>query len=529
MTHPIKCNDLSHCKSPPSAWLLLAPAAVILIIFRIHAFDLPLETDECNYAYTAARLLQGDRLYVDVWDHQPPGVFVLFAAVISVFGSSDAVLRWTAIVFSLASLTIIHHIVRRHFSPVAAVVAAIIFAVVSSDPGTAGEGCNREIYMNFCALAALALMTAQPHRRSRILLAGACLALGSTLKTVVAAQWLLLTIWLAAHRYATTRRVRPALQAVLDMAVAPAAIWAALLIYFTATERAQLFIDAVFTYNIGYGGLDRSLLGRLTGFLNPVSHVFQSAAPLWYAAAVALPALCIMNRRKLTTAHGAVIAYAAGSFIALCLPGRYYPHYYYLLIPPNVLLCTALIASLMQRIRSTGAKRVTLTAALAWTATLLVFQLTHYLLVQPDRITAPHPIYRYRQAWSRAQGERIAQLTDPEDTIFVWGLDAGFYYYAHRRCASRYTMVGGLADDARGASDRRRILLDELAAAKPRLVLIVQPEFPELKAFLNSRYVLAGPSPLDRHDFRPEKIIMVALMDPNRPVKPIDWEWSMRK
>ncbi len=90
-------------------------------------------------------------------------------------------------------------------------------------------------------------------------------------------------------------------------------------------------------------------------------------------------------------------------------------------------------------------------------------------------------------------------------------------------------MVGALADDARGAPDRRRNLHDELAAAKPRLVLIVEPEFPELKAFLNSRYVFAGPSPLDRHDRRPEKIIMVALMDPNRPVKPIDWEWPTPK
>ena len=43
-------------------------AILILVAFRLHAFDLPLETDESNYAYIAARLLAGDRLYVDVRD-----------------------------------------------------------------------------------------------------------------------------------------------------------------------------------------------------------------------------------------------------------------------------------------------------------------------------------------------------------------------------------------------------------------------------------------------------------------------------
>ncbi|KKK62157.1 hypothetical protein LCGC14_3007150, partial [marine sediment metagenome] len=38
-------------------------------IIRLHAFAVPLETDECNYAYIGSRLLAGDRLYLDVWDH----------------------------------------------------------------------------------------------------------------------------------------------------------------------------------------------------------------------------------------------------------------------------------------------------------------------------------------------------------------------------------------------------------------------------------------------------------------------------
>ena len=65
---------------------IVLAASVALDLVRLHAFDLPLETDEANYAYIGARLLDGEKLYVDLWDHQPPGVYVLFAAAISLFG-----------------------------------------------------------------------------------------------------------------------------------------------------------------------------------------------------------------------------------------------------------------------------------------------------------------------------------------------------------------------------------------------------------------------------------------------------------
>ncbi len=92
----------------------------ILVGFRLHAFDVPLERDEGNYAYIASRLLAGDQLYVDVWDHQPPGVFVLFAAVSFMFGTEPEVFRWLATAFSLISLWLIFDILRKSTSRAAA-------------------------------------------------------------------------------------------------------------------------------------------------------------------------------------------------------------------------------------------------------------------------------------------------------------------------------------------------------------------------------------------------------------------------
>ena len=177
----------------------LAAACAILVAFRLHAFDLPLENDECNYAYIGGRLLAGDRLYVDVWDHQPFGVFALFAGVRALFGDDPGVFRWMTTAFSLASLVFVFAILCRLSGTGVAVSGAVMFAIVTADPGTAGEGCNREIYLTTFILAAWCLALKSGGRPGwPILAAGIALALGSMLKTLVAVHWVSLAIWIAA-------------------------------------------------------------------------------------------------------------------------------------------------------------------------------------------------------------------------------------------------------------------------------------------------------------------------------------------
>ena len=55
-------GETIHAEDPAARfrlvdWACITAAVAVLIGFRLHAFDLPLETDECNYAYIARRLL----------------------------------------------------------------------------------------------------------------------------------------------------------------------------------------------------------------------------------------------------------------------------------------------------------------------------------------------------------------------------------------------------------------------------------------------------------------------------------------
>jgi len=510
--------------------VVLSLTTIVLVAFRLHAFALPLETDECNYAYIGARLLAGDRLYVEVWDHQPPGIFALFAAVIELFGNAPEVFRWMAAAASLASLALIFAIARRVGGRAAAWFAAVLFCICSTDPGTAGEGCNREIFMNPPVLGALWLLLRRCDPRwSSVLTAGLLLGLASTIKTVVAAQWLPLAVWLAVRawrRSESTGRPWRILAALLCFGAGPAVVWGATLAYFAGTGRGHECYDAVFAFNRAYSQTDAGYWQRYVDFFRAPIHryVFAGTWPLWLAGAAGAAALPLLRRKRGLGGAAALVAYLLGCYGAVALPGQFWPHYYYLMLPPLILVAAASMVELTKLSpKKTGQQAARWTGRIAagvLIAALLVLQAREYLSVPTLKITDRR--YDSRDFWGRAQGQNVAKVTDPDDTVLVYAHDVGVYYYSRRRCATRYTMVRALDEHYPGYEKRRAILLEEVQARRPRVVLLVEQPFPALEEFLQANYYLVGQ---DYHDRRQNEVIMAALMDKFRPIRPIDWNW----
>ncbi len=533
-------------------WVCLVVAGMVLVLMRLHAFDLPLENDECNYAYIAQRLLLGDHLYVDVWDHQPPGIFMLCAGVIALFGDAPEVFRWLTIVFSLASMVLIYLILRCMGGFASAIMGVFIFALVSSDPGTAGEGCNREIFMNtFILLGWYFALRSSTHASTKnkcwLMLAGISLAVASVIKTIVAVHWLMLTIWVAVrafNRDTSDNRVRSVVSSVAWISAGPIAIWSITFLYFTASGRFDLFFDATFIFNLGYSEGGQGLFPRFINFFAPQQHpfIFDSALPLWMVGGVSFVWLGIQSIRKRNESHLCVFLFMLGSYFAICLPGRSWPHYYYLMIPPLVIASSMFIHWIVSFSRkhahaSAGTpptKRTIVSNRLvAWVvvislllpAAVFVTEYQNYLSQPLFGITVKR--YNSRDFWGRGHGENIRRITDPEDSIFVFSNDASIYYYAQRRSASRYTMITGISDGMSGIEPRREILMQELSENKPRLIVVTfdHDPFPEWKSFLNEFY--GEPIGWDFNDKTGEPIMMV-LARKDQPVEPIDWDWDRR-
>jgi hypothetical protein len=513
----------------------LLVAVAVLIALRLHAFDLPLETDECNYAYIGGRLLAGDRLYVDVWDHQPFGVFTLFAGVIGLFGDAPEVFRWMATLFSLVSLVLIYGIVHLSAGRAAAITAAALFALASSDPGTAGEGCNREIYMNTFILAAWYLaMRRDTQPGWAIFAAGVALAIGSSLKTIVAVHWVLLAVWVGVTAWRSPdgeHRLRPVLTRLALFAAGPTILWLAAAGYYTLTERLGEFVDAVFLFNLSYADRPEGFFVRFGRFFAPPRHpfIFDSAMPVWIGSIGAAVWLIIDFVRKRHDTAAPILLLLLGSYLATCLPAQFWPHYYYLLMPPAVIAVSAALGSLTSRLplgKSTGSSVLRYAPIVVWAALpiwLAATEYRSYLSQPPFGITVKR--YNSRDFWGRAQGQNARRVTDPGDEIFVFGSDTGIYYYAERRCPSRYTMITGLGSGMTGAERRRATLMSELRERPPRLIIVLFDEqpFDDWLRFLERYYGEAVG--VDRHD-RTGNPIMAVFARKDRPIETIDWDWD---
>jgi hypothetical protein len=312
--------------------LVLWAAAAAVIVLRSHVADAALEADECNYLYVASRLVAGDRLYVDVWDHQPPGVFWMFAVLCRVFGDSPATLRWTATAASLLALVLLFDGARRSYGRRAAWLTAGLFAIGHVNPLMAGEGGNREVYMNALAAAAMWSLLRRPAGVTRSALpAGVCLGLMSLLKTVAAAPW----VFLALAAMSGARRKRNRMADLATIAVGPAVIWALTIGAYAATGRLRSFVDAVFQFNMSYSGGATSLWQRFADFFAaPQNQIIASQWPVWVwcaAPSVRRQALSMLasrreptfSGRRMRPAHTLLSAFLAGSGrTTICWPGR---------------------------------------------------------------------------------------------------------------------------------------------------------------------------------------------------------------
>ncbi len=137
------------------AWAFAAVAVVHVIATRLSWSDIPLQTDTGMWAYIGGRLLDGAKLYADLWESKPPGIYYVFAAVEWLFGrGGDWALLWLDGVVSLAVFGLTFAVARRFASRAAAAGAVMLLSVVFCHRVLADWGDNVEKFVALFELLA---------------------------------------------------------------------------------------------------------------------------------------------------------------------------------------------------------------------------------------------------------------------------------------------------------------------------------------------------------------------------------------
>jgi hypothetical protein len=407
--------------------------------------------DSAVFALIGDRIAAGDVPYADVWDHKPPGIY-LVNALGSLPGSASTAwpVAWGISEAVLSMVGVLMADTLRHLGWrwSAWIIGGLLVAELSSFPMALGGGLSETAALLPLA-AALRFAVVGPGSWRRWLAIGLLLGLA----TSISLQALPAIVGVLAITIAWDRSLRPAGWAVAGVATA----WAATLALLGLMGAMAGDLVALVRYNAAFTALS-TLDSPLAG---EALHAAFVLAPLVVLALIGTP-YALASSRPRPSAIGALTWLAVGiGFVAI--QGRMELHYAAPMVLPLAVLAPAALHALAPgELRSVriGLIGGALIAAVAVCAILITTETSLALQMRGRQAARTHAV----ASWVRDH-------TATDAPIFVWGDSPEVYLQAERAPASRYVyllplLTPGFAD----TSEVSRVLDDWLARPPSSIV-----------------------------------------------------------
>lgn len=441
-------------------WVLplgMAAAFAWHLALRAHGADLPLLSDEGEYAYAARVWSEGGLPYRDVFNQKPPMTLAIYRLSAALSPSPAAPRRAAALAVVLTALALLLLSPKR-WSPAARLAGPLAYFVLSTMPvGDFGFAANTEVFA--AAFTAWAVWAASRGTWRFAALSG--LLAGAALMTKQTAVWPVLAAGVLAVWRGGRRWEPRAAGAFAAGAAAMPAFWLA---YFWARGGLGFFWDCVVAGNMRYASLAdwSAAVEQARFFAVDLAPAFLKGSwPAWALAAFGLKGLEAEweNRGEL-----AAVIWLAGGLLAAATGLLLFPHYFLQAAPP---LCLA-AAYGVERLGS-GKRRW---AALVLLALLPAAARADFYFGKSREAVAKDLLYPSPLLETEYLGAWLRERTAPADRIWVFGSEPALYVYAGRRAATRHDFVYPLTMFPKSARPLRDEL-EALRAAKPAYVVYV--------------------------------------------------------
>jgi hypothetical protein len=461
---------MSGASLPPPA-RTRAFAALVLATFvlgialRAPTFCRPLlSDDEAIYAATADALQRGDLLYRDVVDHKPPLIYHLYQAGFAVLGRYDTQAAHALVILSVLLTAGFLFAIGSRAGPqargigLAAAALFLIFSTTWHDYDALAANCELfllapQTIAAWLLLRDLATPSAGARGLAVHLAVGALIGTSALFKyqglTFLGASVGLLLWWVILQRAPWSWALPRALCQVVG-ALLPAAVY---LLWCLAAGNAAATIYW-FKFNFSYVGAGLTGLAALSRGLRRTA-LIGGAALVPYAlglagAATAAAGVARVLRRRVNAERWVEadvpspsmtlgFLWLVTSAVAVKTGGRFFGHYFHLVLAPLCLLAAPSFSRLWQKNRSS---RAILAVLCALPAALFFALATSGRSVAAD-LDEREPPYDEVAA-------RIATLTAPEERIFVWGNSPQLYVLARRPLGTRFSSCNFVTGESPG-------------------------------------------------------------------------------
>jgi hypothetical protein len=475
-----------------STWIVLALVAAcgVILLERLHTFAEPFDRDVATYAVIAREMRHGRDLYTDLWDNKPPLLYGVYGLAQVLAGDGPGSVFLIGVTCALVTAAALYHAGTGggDGSPGTGVAAAAFWTLVSADLPLEANQPNIEALLNASfAVAFAALLRAGPRVLTKpIVSAGAALAAATLFKPVAAPVVLALALAHVLLPPGETPRRRAIAQAALVLGLVAAACLA-VAAYYLVVGRWAAFWQTIWLHNRHYSG---SPLANVREGLRPgrlFSPVLRHALPL--AVAAAPGALLALTRRP--SRPGLLLgAWLLAVPVVVSAPGKFYPHYYQLWLPPLCLAAAWSLASVARRTR-----RPVAVAGVAAATTLAVRGLEQRAAFALDADGWSSAKYGDVFLRSRDVARDVESMIGPQETFFQWGNEPELYLYTRRPPPTgvlwaQYMQYGPLRISLRTRA------LQQLSVMDPELIVFSRDQPPPTGAlgrWFQERY---APHPL---------------------------------
>jgi len=480
----------------PGRWLGIVGIAFLFIALRWNSYDAPLIRDEGEYAYSAQLLIHGIAPYQHAFIQKPPMIIYSYALANLLLPDVFWAPRLLAYVFVALATVLLGYITRLEFGKDFVLPAVWLATPMILLPGIDEFTANTEMFMLLPLVATITVYIRSRHRGHR---PKYWLAAGFLGVTTLCYKYTTLPVLVFVFLVWSGEQWRQMHDARLLRQSWQAAVLGALLAsilelgFFLAHDGAARLWECTVLFNRYYVASNNfavtCLWSRFGTFWNnwwilffiPWAALLQPRPRVWFWLGMFVSTIFA------TGASG-------------------YPQYYIVIMPFWALLSAVGICALASRITDRSARparwaRCLLTAAIV----LLVIRPDVPWLVCTRERFAEMKMDGFPFIGSPVVARHMAELSSPNDFVFIAGSEPQILYYARRFSHTRFITVYPLMIPTAVALKYQREAIDDLREFPPKLIVSTPtpnswlwqagtpPEFDEfLNQFLQQDYVLVG-------------------------------------
>lgn len=456
-------------------FIIAALALAVVVYVRIRLLTVPLERDEGEFAYMGQLLLKGIPPFSHAYTMKPPGVSIMYAFIMLLFGQTPAGIHTGLLIVNGACICLVYLLAKRLFDHNTALFSCASYAVMSLGNSVNGVFAHATHFVVLFVLAGfLLLLHFMESRRIPLLcISGLCFGLAFTMKQHAVVLLLFTVLYFVWRVWKTPGDKKPCLAGSFLFLLGMIVPYALIVLWMLATGSLANFWFWTVQYAREYASTP-PLVDGWREFTNSFGAILKSQFPFWLLAG--LGCLLVGMKKRHCADRFFVFGFLLFSFLAICPALIFRGHYFVLLLPAVAILAGAGTSSVGLLLASVTSARFTQIIP----AVLVVAAITYSLYHGKDSFFTLAPLAVSRGAYGANPFPEALQIADyiknnttRNEKIAVLGSEPEIYFYADRLSATGHIYMYGLMENHPYAERMQMQMIREIEAARPGYVVVV--------------------------------------------------------